>query len=161
MHPMTHGFRTETVSMSPMIMRFLVLAAMAMATLSMQSRARAEALSDMDTLKVQAVVAAQLAALAIDDADKAFETATPTVREQVGTSTRFLALVRGHYPMVYRHAAATFMAPEVDGNTVIQQVRLRDAQDKIWLVLFAMEKQPDATWRIGSCLVAETGWTQI
>lgn len=147
--------------MNPMIMRFLVLAAMALATLSMQTRARAETLTDHDVWLMQAVISSQFAALAEDDADRAFATATPAVREQIGTSARFLALVRGHYPMVYRHQAASFMKPEVDAGKVLQLVQLRDENDKTWLVLFAMEKQPDASWRIGSCLVAETRWQAV
>ncbi|MGE4241121.1 DUF4864 domain-containing protein [Ramlibacter sp.] len=142
--------------MNPMIMRFLVLAAMALATFSMQSRARAEGISDTDMLKVQTVIAAQLAALTADDADRAFETATPEVRQDVGSAERFLQLVRSTYPMVYRHSAANFLKPEVERGQVMQLVQLRDANEKTWLVLFALERQADDTWRIGSCLVAET-----
>ena len=61
----------------------------------------AGALSDSEVQKVQRIIAAQLAAFAQDDAEGAFETATPAVQQAMGTSTRFLALVRGAYPISF------------------------------------------------------------
>ena len=35
---------------------------------------------------------------------------------------------------------------------------LTDSDSKTWLALFAMERQPDNSWRISGCLVAENRW---
>jgi hypothetical protein len=113
-----------------------------------------------DVEQVQRVIAAQLAAFAVDDADRAFDTATPQVRKAIGSSGRFLALVRGAYPMVYRPAAVTFHKPREDRGAVLQLVEIRDADAKSWLALFALERQPDASWRIGGCVVTENRWLQ-
>lgn len=141
--------------MSPMMFRVFSLLAIALAAASAQVKARAETLSAADTLQIQAVVAAQLAALAQDDAERAFATATPQVRDQVGSAARFLSLVRSTYPMVYRNAGTTFLAPEEDNGQVVQVVQIRDHAQNAWVALFAVQRQQDQSWRIGSCLVAQ------
>ena len=144
--------------MSPFVMRLFTLVGIALMAASMQVKARAESLSPPDALQVRAVILAQLKAFSEDDAEAAFATATPQVREAVGEAGRFLAMVRGTYPMVYRPAGFGFLAPERDKDVVMQVVTIRDADDKTWLAMFALERQPDGTWRIGACFVAENDW---
>jgi hypothetical protein len=143
------------------VTRFFMLIAMALAAASFQVRAHAAALSTEEAQKVREVIVAQMAAFAIDDADRAFETATPAVREAIGSSGRFLAMVRGAYPMVYRPAALNFHKPDFDEGTVLQLVEIKDGDDKSWLALFAVERQPDQSWRISGCVVAENHWQTI
>ena len=144
--------------MNTLCIRFFMLVAMALAA---GGQATAAPLSDADAQKVQGVIVAQLAAFADDDADGAFRTATPSVREAIGSSGRFLALVRGAYPMVYRPASVTFHKPQEDDGSVLQLVQITDSDNKSWLALFALEKQPDASWRISGCVVAENRWQAI
>ena len=146
--------------MSPMFMRYFSVVVLALAALSLQAKARAGTLPENDAQQIQALIAAQLSAFAEDDADRAFETATPEVRKAIGSSARFLALVRVAYPMVYRPAQVSFLKPEEEEGQVLQLVEIRDDEDKSWLALFAMERQPDQSWRIGGCLVAENRWRQ-
>jgi hypothetical protein len=40
----------------------------------------------------------------------------------------------------------------------LQLVEIKDRPSKFWLALFALERQPDATWRISGCIVAENHW---
>lgn len=141
--------------MTPTMFRFFSLVAIALAAFSAQVKARGAELSDADVRQVQAVVAAQLSALAQDDAQKAFATATPKVRAEVGDAERFLALVRQTYPMVYRTTSIGFQKAEMDQGQVVQVVDIRDGDDKAWLAIFAMERQPDNSWKIKACLVAE------
>lgn len=144
--------------MSPMLLRFFTLVGIALVAASMQLKARAAPLGDVEAQQVRAVIAAQLKAFNEDDAEAAFATATPSVREAVGNSDRFLALVRGNYPMVYRPAGFGFLPPEKEEGQVLQIVTIRDGEGKTWLALFSLEQQPDMTWRIGGCIVAENDW---
>jgi hypothetical protein len=144
--------------MSPLFMRIFTLVGMALAAASLQLKARADTLTGPDVQQVQAVVIAQLKAFTNEDADAAFAVATPEVRKSVGDPGRFLELVRGNYPMVYHPAGFAFLKPQVDKDQVLQAVALRDADDKTWIALFTLERQPDATWRIGACIVAENDW---
>jgi len=83
------------------------------------------------------------------------------VREAIGSSGRFLAMVRGAYPMVYRPASVTFHKAEEEDGSVLQLVEITDENAKSWIALFAMERQPDSSWRISGCAVAENHWQAI
>lgn len=144
--------------MSPLFMRIFTLVGMALAMASMQMKVRAETLSAPEAQQVQAVVMAQLKAFSEENAEAALAAATPEVRKSIGDAGRFLELVRGNYPMVYHPAGYAFLTPEVEKDQVIQVVAIRDADDKTWLALFSLERQPDHSWRIGSCIVAENDW---
>ena len=144
--------------MNRLCVRLVLPIAMALASLGLHVRATAGQLADNEVDKVRQVIVTQLAALAQDDADAAFETATPAVRAAIGSSNRFLAMVRGAYPMVYRPAQVSFHKPEEEDGSVLQLVEIRDGNGKSWLALFALEKQPDASWRISGCVVAENHW---
>lgn len=140
--------------MSPMILRFFTLVGVALAAASIQLKARAAPLPELEAQQVNAVIAQQLKAFADDDAEGAFAVATPKLREAVGDAAKFLALVRGSYPMVYRPASFGFLVPEKDGSQVLQVVSIRDDEGKSWFALFSLEQQPDKSWRIGGCIVA-------
>ena len=144
--------------MSPVFLRFAFLLALAFMGATSSLRVGAGPLTATEADAVRQVVIAQLRAFAEDDADSAFETATPGVREAIGNPGRFLAMVRGAYPMVYRPAAVAFLKPEEDAGLVLQMVRITDGDDKSWIALFALERQPDATWRISGCIVTENPW---
>lgn len=144
--------------MNPVFLRITFLLALALAAASASMRVSATPLPAPEADAVRQVVVAQLLAFAEDDADSAFATATPSVREAIGNPIRFLALVRGAYPMVYRPAAVTFLKAEHDSDVVLQMVHIVDAQDKSWIALFLLERQPDATWRISGCAVTENTW---
>jgi hypothetical protein len=144
--------------MNPVFLRFAFLVALAFVAATASMRASANPLDESEADAVRRVVVAQLQAFADDDADSAFATATPGVREAIGNPLRFLAMVRGAYPMVYRPASVGFLKPEEDDGTVLQMVTITDGDDKSWIALFALERQPDATWRISGCVVTENPW---
>ena len=118
----------------------------------------AEPAADMpeaDVKGARAVIQAQLAAFAADDAKRAFSFATPQLREVFGTPENFIAMVRRSYPVVYRPASVAFLKPERDGETVLQAVHLTDADGVLWLALYRLERQRDKSWRISGCQVVE------
>ena len=63
--------------------------------------------------------------------------------------------------MVYRPASVTFHKPRQDASGVLQLVEITDADAKSWLALFALERQPDASWRISGCVVAANRWLSV
>jgi Domain of unknown function (DUF4864) len=144
--------------MNPVFSRFASLLALAFAAATSSVPASATPLTDTEADAVRQVVVAQLQAFAEDDADSAFDTATPGVREAIGNPGLFLAMVRGAYPMVYRPATFAFLKPDEEDGTVLQMVTITDGDDKSWIALFALERQPDASWRISGCVVAENPW---
>lgn len=138
--------------------RITLLLMLAVGAVTAPATLGATPLSSAEENAIRLVIVAQLNAFADDDADSAFATATPTVRAAIGEAARFLSMVRGAYPMVYRPAVVDFLKPEEESGEVMQLVQLRDNHDKSWLVTFALERQPDGSWRISGCQVAENKW---
>ena len=133
--------------------RALILA-LALAPLTLA----AQAVSAADARAVREVVEAQLKALAVDDAVRAFSYASPTIRSQFGDAANFMAMVQAGYPMVLRPAATAFFQPEAIDGAVLQVLQLRDRAGKAWLATYALQRQPDGRWRINGCAVqADTG----
>jgi len=111
------------------------------------------AMAAADEQGVRAVVEAQLAALARDDAAAAFSFAAPNVRASVGTASRFMDMVRKSYPAIYRPASTAFLKPEEHHGQVIQRVHLTDESGSAWLALYSVQRQKDKSWRITGCQV--------
>ncbi len=117
--------------------------------------AQAGSLSPADAKTVRAVVEAQLAAFAKDDAVKAFSFAAPNVRETFGSATNFMSMVRSGYPVVYRPASVTFLTAELRDKQVVQRVQMNDFDGDAWLAIYTLEKQKNKAWRITGCVVVE------
>lgn len=127
---------------------FLTLAWLVLAS---SVAAAAEPVSAAETKAVRSVVEAQLEAFAADDAERAFSYAAPSIREMFGTPDRFMAMVRAGYPVVYRPASVTFLAPVRAEGQLVQGVQLTDADGALWLAVYRLERQPDRSWRINGC----------
>jgi Domain of unknown function (DUF4864) len=118
--------------------------------------ARAEPVSAADTRAVRAVVEAQLAAFAEDDGKRAFSYAAPSIRQMFGSPERFMAMVRGSYPVVYRPSAVAFLHPAWVQGQLVQGVHLTDAGGALWLAVYTLERQGDQSWRISGCTLQPT-----
>jgi hypothetical protein len=110
--------------------------------------------SAADAKAVRALIEAQLAAFAADDAEKAFSYAAPSIRTMFVSAERFMAMVREGYPVVYRPASVAFMKPEWADDKLIQRVQMADASGAPWMVVYELERQPDRSWRIAACVAA-------
>ncbi|MDB5861988.1 MAG: hypothetical protein JWQ76_5677 [Ramlibacter sp.] len=142
-------------------LRWALAVLLAIAAATAHLRLEAAPLSEAEGQAVRMVLVAQFQAFADDDAEGAFATATPTLRESVGSPWRYLALIHGVYPMVYRPSSVTFYEPREDEGTVLQFLQITDDEGGSWFALFVLERQEDSTWRIAGCLVAENPWQAI
>jgi hypothetical protein len=146
--------------MSPLFARMFLPIALACACLG-TLKAQAAPLTEDDASQIRGVIVQQFDAFVEDDADRAFQTATPQVREAIGSPARFLALVRGAYPMVYRPVQVNFREAQERDGQILQAVEIKDSEDKSWLGIFVLERQSDASFRISGCAVAETNWKDV
>ena len=108
-------------------------------------------LSGPEAAAVREVIEAQLDAFRRDDAQRAFSFAAPRIREQFGSAESFMQMVRKSYPVVYRPHSVKFETFKVIDDQVFQPVRMFDAEGQAWIALYAMERQPDGSWRIDGC----------
>jgi hypothetical protein len=104
-----------------------------------------------DAAAIRAVIASQLDAFARDDAPRAFSLATDGIRDRFGTADVFIDMVRTSYPVVYRPKSVHFVKPVVINGDVIQPVRMTDADGRLWVALYPMERQANGAWRINGC----------
>lgn len=109
-----------------------------------------------DAQAARAVVEAQLQAFAADDAAAAFSHAAPALRERFGSAQAFMAMVRGSYPVVYRPASVAFLVAEALDGEIVQPVHFRDRAGVLWLATYRLQRQPDRSWRISACQLAES-----
>ncbi len=115
-------------------------------------------LSNEDEKAARDVVAAQLAAFAADDANKAFALAAPTIQQMFKTPANFLAMVQNQYPVVYRPATVVYFKPETQGETIIiMRVQMTDAKDVPWMAIYSLQrpaaKDKTKAWRIAGCVI--------
>ena len=121
------------------------------------------ALSTEENKAIRTVVEAQIAALAVDDAERAFSYATPSIRKRFGSADRFFTLVRQEYPAVYQPTKTVFhIADEIDSQ-IFQPVELTDDTGTVWLAVYEMQRQDNGEWRINGCLLlaSESGTKMI
>lgn len=109
-----------------------------------------------DARAARAVIEAQLAAFADDDAERAFSFAAPGIRESFGTAERFMAMVRKGYPVVYRPTSVRFLEPVGEAGSLLQRVRMTDDTGVAWMVVYELQRQADRNWRITACVAARS-----
>ncbi|HEX2542329.1 MAG TPA: DUF4864 domain-containing protein [Caldimonas sp.] len=136
-----------------MTRRFASFSLLLALTLLLHLPAAAQAAPAEQTKAMRAVIESQLAAFAADDAARAFSYAAPAIRHMFGTPDRFMAMVRTGYPVVYRPATVTFLAPQLLDGQWIQGVHMTDASGVLWLAVYRLERQADQSWRISGCEV--------
>ena len=132
-----------------MLRRSLMLAMLAAAATPLRA---GNEVAPADAKAVRALIEAQLAAFASDDADRAFSFAAPGIQTMFVNAERFLAMVRESYPVVYRPSSVSFLLPEWIDGKLIQRVQMRDAAGATWMVVYEIERQPDRSWRIAGCV---------
>lgn len=116
--------------------------------------ARAEILGSADKSAVVEVITQQLKAFAADDAQTAYSFAAPTVKGAFPSVDNFMAMVKQGYPPVYRNNGFDFGESFSDGlGRPVQRVVIRGADGKVYEAIYAMEKQPDGSWKIAGCQV--------
>lgn len=106
-----------------------------------------------DAQEIRAVIEAQLAAFATDDAAQAFSFASPNIQRMFGTPEKFLMMVRTGYPVVYRPSLVLFRPLEAVDGEPFQLVQMSDAAGQVWLAIYKMQRQPDGSWRIDGCVL--------
>lgn len=116
-----------------------------------------EDITTADAIAIRETVESQLQALSHDDAASAFELATPKQRMMIGNASRFLDIIKEHYPPIYHHESAIFFRAEVVDGDTIQIVRIADDAGKVWVAVFRMQQQEeDSSWKIDGCFLLET-----
>lgn len=122
-------------------MRHLALAFMLFFTSALPLRA--------DSAAITATINQQIAAFQADDFDRAFEFASPTIRQIFRTAENFGQMVRQGYPMVWRPAKLRFLELRRISGSLWQRVQVVDQQGQVHVLDYQMIKGPDG-WLINA-----------
>lgn len=103
---------------------------------------------------IRRVIEEQLRALRAGDGAAAFAFAAPGIRDQFVTPENFLGMVRTSYAPLLAARYTEFLQGAVIEGRVVQPLRLVAPDNTVLVALYTMERQPDGSWRIASCLLA-------
>ena len=112
-------------------------------------------IGDADRHAIEQVIASQIDAFRHDDGDGAFGFASPTLREMFGDTATFMAMVRRGYPQVYRPRDYSFDGLVDMNGSIVQRVEIVGPDGTTALALYTMEHEPDGSWKIAGCQIAE------
>ena len=108
-----------------------------------------------DPSGVESVIQSQMDAFLQDDFATAFTFASPGIRRLFGTPDNFGRMVQQGFPMVWRPAEVTFLGRETAGETVLQRVRVVDANGVVHTLLYQMTPK-GGSWQINGVQILET-----
>ena len=100
---------------------------------------------------IEEVITRQIEAFRRDDGGAAFDFATPELQAMFGDATRFMGMVKGMYPSVYRPKSFAFGPLATVDGAVVQEVGLIGPDGQPQTALYTMERQADGSWKIAAC----------
>jgi hypothetical protein len=112
-------------------------------------------LAAKDVADIRNIIIGQIDAFRKDDAEKAFSFAAPELKKIFRTPDVFLYMVRKSYKSVYRPQKFDFRTIQRIDGKVVQPVTVIGPSGVTETALYIMEIQPDGTWRIGACIMAQ------
>lgn len=111
----------------------------------------AVALDDADRAGIRSVIERQIQAFRRDDAEEAFGLASPAIQGMFGGKDAFMDMVRRGYAPVHRPRSFDFGPAREERGEIEQAVRIQDRDGADWDAVYALERQPDGSWRISGC----------
>jgi hypothetical protein len=139
-----------------MTRRLLLALVGALALLAALQPLRAQSVSDAEAAEFQRIITGQLNAFSADDGAATYGFAAPNIQRLFPTPEVFMSMVQKGYAPVYRRQSYAFgrIGSEMGGQPT-QHVTIIDANGKAWTALYAMQRQPDGSWKISGCSLVE------
>src|SRR4029078_811178 len=139
-----------------MTRRLTLIALSLLALISCPLGLSAQSVTDAEAQEFQSVITSQLNAFNADDGAAAYGFAAPTIKRMFPSPEIFMSMVKKGYAPVYRRQSYSFgsIGNEM-GGAPPQHVTIVDVNGKTWTALYAMERQPDGSWKIVGCQLVE------
>jgi hypothetical protein len=107
----------------------------------------------------RALIERQLLAFERGDADVAFATTAPELKESYVNSASFMDSVRAKYTAFVHHRVAEFGVFIGHGDVAEQGLTLVDDDSEVWTVVYHLIRQPNGSWLIGAVLLVRADAT--
>lgn len=151
-----HCLNETVVALRLNALAFLVV--VVMGTVAVATAGHAESFDESDIAALRKAIESQIEAFQGDDAEAAYEFASPKIKALFPTPEKFMAMVRQGYEPVYRAENYTFEDVSVVSGQIMQPVRIVQDGAVPIVAIYVMEQQPDGAWKIGGCiLLKESG----
>jgi hypothetical protein len=139
-----------------MTRRLTLIALCLLALLATPLSLSAQTVTDAEAQEFQHIITSQLNAFNADDGAGAYAFAAPMIQRMFPTPQFFMSMVQKGYPPIYRRKSYAFgrIGNEM-GGAPTQHVTIIDQNGKAWTALYAMERQPDGSWKIVGCQLVE------
>ncbi|MDO9524285.1 MAG: DUF4864 domain-containing protein [Gemmobacter sp.] len=98
---------------------------------------------------IQGVISGQVTAFLADDYTRAFDYASPTIKNMFGTAERFGQMVQQGYPMVHRPKDMKFLELRDVSGRLWQKVMVTDAAGALHFLDYQMIETADG-WQINA-----------
>ena len=130
-----------------------LLSVLLMLSLPIAARAQDAAPGPADASAIRGVIAAQLNAFQHDDGNAAYSYASPTIQTLFHDADTFMQMVRTGYQPVYRARDVEFRDLGPIEGRLVQQVYMVGPDGIAVIADYAMQKQPDGSWKINGCSI--------
>jgi hypothetical protein len=110
-------------------------------------------ISDYDKGVIRQAIEKQLAAFQKEDAETAFNLASPAIQKQFGTPANFMAMVRNGYQSIYRPRSIVFRGFTTIDDYPAQVLVVMDEAGNLAQAIYVMQQQQDFSWRIHGCFI--------
>jgi hypothetical protein len=120
--------------------------------LNLNLNASAQTVAPADESQFHAVISNQLEAFKAGDGGLAYSFAAPLVQQIFPNAETFMAMVQRGYPMVLHNQSYEFGALGQDAlGRPVQQVKITGLDGEHYVAAYAMQQQPDGSWKIAAC----------
>lgn len=107
---------------------------------------------------VARVIEAQLEAFKRDDEEAAFSFASPNIQRKYREPEVFMAMVRSGYSALFRPRQVEFLTSYFgEDGRLKQAVHVVGSGGQSFIGIYAMEHQPDGSWKIDGMMLLRTG----
>jgi hypothetical protein len=120
--------------------------------LNMNFGAVAQAVAPADETQFHTVISNQLEAFKAGNDGLAYSFAAPMVQQVFPNAETFMAMVQRGYPMMLHNQGYEFGTLGHDQlGRAIQQVKITGSDGEHYVASYAMQQQPDGSWKIAAC----------
>lgn len=106
---------------------------------------------------IRAIISDQMAAFRRNDAQAAFNDASPFIQGRFQQPDIFMQVVRSGYAPVYRPQQVEFRDLVQANGGLEQRVFVIGPDGRAYLAHYQMQRQPDGGWKINGCILEPLG----
>ena len=106
--------------------------------------------------EIQDIISEQIVAFQQNNAEEAYSFASSFIKSKFPSPSRFMAMVKGSYPMIWNPQNFKFIEQRGHASNIIQRVVFTDKDDNLFFFDYLMIKTKE-TWAIDGVYLVQSG----